>query len=440
VSNEGSHADSAFAEALGYIGSFVDLERSGLAGESLGLARMRRILAALGEPSAAYRSVLIAGTNGKGSTAAMIERGLRASGYRTGLYTQPHLHSLRERVRLDGDLISQDGFAAAMHRVRAAVEATAKTGVPTTAYEVVTALALCAFQERAVEAAVLEIGLGGRLDAVNCVEADLAVITPIDLDHTQVLGNTVEAIAREKADVIKHGRPAVLAPQPLEAMRVLRATAAVRGSPLRVALKDGARWGEPPRQWDLLMEDGTRIERLAPSLRGGFQRVNIAVAATALAALQEGSLSRVTAEAIREAIERATWPGRFEVVEGPPTVILDGAHNVAAASALREALDEIFPGTRRVFVLGVAGDKDVDGIVARLLEPRPSTTRPFPALSQDRAGSAHQPPPPRRGRVGEGVRPPPRAVRAPPRRRERARPRPGARWCNTPPRTRWPRY
>ncbi len=355
---------AAYARALAYLAQFVDLERRGMSAAPLGLDRIRELLSRLGDPQRRYPSILIAGTKGKGSTAAMLERALRAAGYRTGMYTQPHLHTIRERVQLGGAPITPADFASALDGVRAAIRAD-QTEVATTAYEVTTALALHAFAVAAVDVAVVEVGLGGRLDATNVVPAEVAVLTSISLDHVEILGPTVEAIATEKADIIKAGRPSVSAPQPAEAMAVIRLVAAKRASSLRVATEDGASWSCCGGHWDLRTARGV-IADLRPALYGAYQRLNAAVAATTLDALAERGTLRVPLEAVRAGVEQVTWPGRFEVVPGAPTIVLDGAHNVESASRLREALEDRFGPRQLQFVLGIAADKDVAGIVATL--------------------------------------------------------------------------
>ncbi len=369
-----------YAAALGYLAQFVDLERRGMGAAPLGLTRIRCLLARLDDPQRRYRSILIAGTKGKGSTAAMLERALRAAGYHTGLYTQPHLHTIRERVQIDGAPVSPADFAATLRAVRDAVEAD-RSRTSTTAYEVTTALALQQFTRAKVDVAVLEVGLGGRLDATNVVDADISVLTSISLDHVEILGPTVGAIAEEKADIIKVGRPSISAPQPAEAMAVIRRVAAERQSLLRVATEDAARWitcGDRP---ELHTARGLLAD-LRPALAGAHQRLNAAVAATALDALAEHGTLDVPLEAVREGIERVVWPGRFELLAGSPPIVLDGAHNVESAIRLREALGEELGARRRIFILGIAADKDVPGIVAELcagddrgLRPRVIATR-----------------------------------------------------------------
>jgi dihydrofolate synthase / folylpolyglutamate synthase len=365
--NRPDPADGArFAQALAYLSGFADQERGGVPASALGLNRIRALLTALDDPQARYPSVLIAGTKGKGSTAAMVERALRAEGYRTGFYSQPHLHTIRERVRIDGELIGCAEFSLAMDAVRSAVDQACDASGPTTAYEVMTALALEAFATAGVDIAVLEVGLGGRLDATNVVQASVSAITSISLDHTLILGDTVELIAAEKADIIKPGRPVVTAPQPGGAMAVIRQVAEERGSPLFVAGAIGAHWDRSRGEWDLVTSRGT-LQAVRPSLGGSFQRVNVEVAATILEVLHQSGVCPVSLESIRTGIEQVSWPGRFELVKiGEVNAVLDGAHNVDSANKLRQALRETYGESPVVFVLGIAADKDVPGIVEAL--------------------------------------------------------------------------
>ena len=358
--------DLRFSEAVAYLSEFVDLERGGVPAGALGLGRTRTLLRALGNPEAHYPSLLIAGTKGKGSTAAMVERALRAAGYRTGFYSQPHLHTIRERVRLNGQPIEKGVFADVMDRVRGAIEQNCEADTSTTAYEAMTVLGLEVFSAAHVDVAVLEVGLGGRLDATNVVDAQVSAITSISLDHTQILGDTVEDIATEKADIIKPGRPCVTAPQPTGAMAVIRRVAEDRGSPLFVAGAIGAHWDRSSGEWALVTTRGT-LSSLRPALSGSFQRVNIEVAATILDVLHFSGVCEVGLDAIRTGIERVEWPGRFEQLSAMGvSFVLDGAHNVDSARKLRDALRETYGGRPLVLVLGIARDKDLPGIVDAL--------------------------------------------------------------------------
>ncbi len=364
---------AGYADALRYLYGLPNWEVAAVGGRpAQDVARPRRLFERLGVAEPPYRVVVVAGTNGKGSTAAMLESILRAAGHRIGLYTQPHLHTYRERIQVDRQLIPPEAFAAGLERVRAASGDLARTapelGAVTT-YEAATALALLHFAEAAVDVAVLEVGLGGRLDAVNAVRAEIAVLTPIALDHTEVLGDTVAAIAGEKADVIKSGSIAVSAPQAPEALAVIETVAAARGAELRLA---GA--ADAPaaarlavrREGDALVGRHATYAGLRLGLVGDHQWTNAAVAVGAAEALVDRGLA-VSPAAVAQGLARVRWPGRLEVLApGPPLVLADGAHNPAGAAALAAALERYFPAPRRLLVLGTAADKDTPGILAAL--------------------------------------------------------------------------
>ncbi|HEY3117347.1 MAG TPA: folylpolyglutamate synthase/dihydrofolate synthase family protein [Chloroflexota bacterium] len=382
---EGLSTERPYAEALRYLFGQPDMERGTAGPAPLGLEGIRALLEVLGQPDTRYPSILIAGTKGKGSTAAMIERALRAAGYRTGLYTQPHLHTMRERIRIDGAPISQDELVEVLMKVPRAAPSPQPSprergslttalspqfsvlGPQFTAYEITTAMALQHFADQAVDVAVLEVGLGGRLDATNAVDAALAVLTSISLDHTQILGDTVEAIAREKADIIKPNRVCATVPQPSEAMAVIRAAAASRSARLIEVGQVGPHWD--PRSdggWDLLTARG-RLSEVHLSLRGGFQRINAALAVAALEALDAEGIAAVPPGAVRVGLENTCWPGRFEIVG---QIVIDGAHNVESAQRLNEALSEEFGDRPLRYVVGIATDKDISGILRALSSAR----------------------------------------------------------------------
>jgi dihydrofolate synthase/folylpolyglutamate synthase len=291
----------------------------------LGLERIAVLLDALGNPQQACRIVHVAGTNGKGSTCAMIESGLRAAGYRTGLFTSPHLVEPTERIRIDGEPVPAAQFAAAFDQVHACAERLLRAeriDLHPTYFESVTAMALLLFRECAVEFTVLEVGLGGRLDATNAVAPELCVITPIDFDHEAFLGNSLESIAWEKAGILKPGVAAVFARQRPEALAVLEA----RAAELRVPV---------------VRATDTPVSAVALGARGSdFTWAGMAVhcplpgehqvenAAVAMAALQRLG---VAPGAIQEGTAQTVWPGRLERISADPDVILDGAHNPAGA-------------------------------------------------------------------------------------------------------------
>jgi len=326
----------------------------------LGLERVGSLMAALGNPQDAMQIVHIAGTNGKGSTACMIESGLRAAGRRTGLYTSPHLVEPTERIRVDGHPVTREQFVAAFERVHAAAEELIRAGaleMHPTYFETVTAMALVLFRELAVETAVLEVGLGGRLDATNVVRPVLSVITPVDFDHEAWLGKSLEAIAGEKGGILKPSVPAVFARQRPEAAGVLEETAGALGI-------DVARTAGWPAAQVELDARGSRFEAGGMQIRcplAGEHQVENAL--TAALALRRMGIAR---DAIERGIAAARWPGRLELVREAPDVILDGAHNPAGARALAAYLDRFYAGRAVWLIYGAMRDKaiaEVGGIL-----------------------------------------------------------------------------
>jgi dihydrofolate synthase/folylpolyglutamate synthase len=319
----------------------------------LGLERIRAVADALGRPQDRRGYVHVAGTNGKGSICAMIESALRAAGRRTGLFTSPHLSEPTERIRIAGEPVTAARFAAAFDRVHAAVEELLERGaidLHTTYFETVAAMALLIFAEDDVDSAVLEVGLGGRLDATNVVRPELCVISSIDFDHEAWLGRGLEAIAGEKAGILKPGVPAVFARQRPEAAPTLDARAAEVGAPV-TRLED---W--PIRHLELHAR-GSRFElgplRIECPLAGEHQVENAATAA--VAALQLG----LPRPAIEAGIAQARWPGRLERVSEEPEIILDGAHNPAGVRALAAYIQRFYPGRPVRLIFGAMRDKAV---------------------------------------------------------------------------------
>ena len=315
-------------------------------GIKLGLDQIRALIATLAHPERAYRSIVVAGTNGKGSVAAMVERGLRAAGYRTGRYTSPHLIRIEERFAINGAPIDAATFEAAAGRVR---DAAAGLAAPPTFFEATTALALDVFREAGVEIAVLEVGLGGRLDATNAVDAMAAAITAIDLDHQEHLGHTIALIAAEKAAVIKPGALAVLGPNPPAVEAVVRTRCDAVGARLVVA------------------DQGILSKYTATlGLRGRHQLDNAATAVTLLEAMNEAGLAAVPPAAIRMGLEDVVWPARLEAATWRGhEVLVDGAHNPAGARALQSYLAEAY-GRRLPIVMAVMREKAADEMVAAL--------------------------------------------------------------------------
>ncbi|MDP2952056.1 MAG: folylpolyglutamate synthase/dihydrofolate synthase family protein, partial [Chloroflexota bacterium] len=359
-----------YSEALSYLYSFTDWEKKpaqAYQASHFDLRRMEQLLALKDNPHRRAKTVHVAGTKGKGSIAAMVASVLRAAGYRTGVYTSPHLHTIRERVCVDGQMISEEDLASAVASLQpavAAVEARAQFGHLTT-FEVLTALAFACFAERQVEWQVVEVGLGGRLDATNVVEPQVCVITPISRDHTEVLGPTLTHIAREKAGIIKGDCPVVASPQPQEALAVIRQVVEGHGADLVEVGKD-VTWermafnlqGQSFQVWGR-----TGHYYLTTPLMGAHQVENAATAVAALEALRD---PKVEAGSIAAGMARVDWPGRLEVLRKLPLVVADGAHNDASALRLREAVQESFQYRRLLLVLGTSSDKDIDGIVSAL--------------------------------------------------------------------------
>lgn len=322
----------------------------------LGLDRIQRLLEEMGSPHRGGRFVHVAGTNGKGSTCAMIEGGLRAAGLRTGLYTSPHLVEPTERIRIDGAPVEPGRFAAACQVVHEAAERLLAAGdleCHPTYFETVTAMAFVIFRELRVDIAVLEVGLGGRLDATNVVQPELAVITPIDFDHEAFLGKSLEAIAAEKAGILKRGSMALFAPQRSEVEPVLARHASEAGiSPARTSDWE-IRDVEIHALGNRFAATGRNTVRVECPLAGEHQVTN---AHTAVAALELLGVSRA---AIEEGIRSVCWPGRLERVAKGPDIFLDGAHNPAGARALAAYIRRFHSGRQVWLVYGAMRDKAV---------------------------------------------------------------------------------
>jgi dihydrofolate synthase/folylpolyglutamate synthase len=323
------------------------------------LARMHAMLAALGNPERRGRFIHVAGTNGKGSTCAMIESGLRAAGFRTGLYTSPHLAEPTERIQIDGRPISKAQFTAAFEEVHRCAESMLADGAldeHPSYFETVTTMAFAVLSP-ACDFIVLEVGLGGRLDATNVVTPELCVITPVDFDHEAWLGYTIEAIAAEKAGILKPGVPAVITPQRSEADAVIRERAKELGVPLI-----------DPRDWPVrnAVADryGSRFQlgdlEIRCPLAGEHQIENGRTAVVALQSL------KVPNEAIQAGVSAARWPGRLERMAESPEVILDGAHNPAGARALAAYVDRFYAGEPLTLIYGAMRDKAVEEVAGTL--------------------------------------------------------------------------
>ncbi len=354
-----------YTQALDYVDQFINYERQRsvpYSAETLNLDRVRDVLARLGNPQQAYPSIHVAGTKGKGSTAAMIESILRAAGYRTGLYTSPHLHTFRERLRVRGELIARQAFAALVDEIEPHVAA-----VPgLTWFEIVTALGFLHFEQSAIEVGVIEVGLGGRFDATNVITPLASVITSLSLDHMAWLGYTLDQIAFEKAGIIKPGTPVVSAPQHPEALAVIERVAAERGAPLIVISPSPVLpFSETKKR---RTGEGEMFELqgavFTTALLGRHQIDN---AALAISAIRQARGLSITGESIAQGLAGVQWPGRFEIARRDPPLVFDGAHNGDSAEKLAATLEEVFPGRRWTLIFGASADKDIAAMLDALL-------------------------------------------------------------------------
>ncbi len=342
--------------------------------QKFGLENIAILAAGLGNPHRAVPCVHIAGTNGKGSTAAILESILRAAGLRTGLYTSPHLERINERIRLNGESISDEQFAAAWTRVHASIEslmAAGKLSAHPTYFECVTAMAFLVFAEQHVDFAIYEVGLGGRLDSTNIVTPEVSVITPIDFDHENFLGHSIEQIASEKAGIIKPGGIVVSSVVRPEARAVVARKCAEAGARL-VEIDEEWRFNQNPPVDGCYSAIATSTKTnsraqlsIAPPLPGRFQIRNALAAATAARILASLGF-HITDEAIERGIANVHWPGRLERLSENPAVYLDGTHNPAGARELLKFWQENFAGRRIILVYGAMRDKAVDEIAGVL--------------------------------------------------------------------------
>lgn len=327
-----------------------------------GLETVSRVLAELGHPERSFRSVHVAGTNGKGSTCAMIEAGLRAAGHRTGLYTSPHLVEPTERIRVNGVAVTEEQFTDAFVSVHAVAEKLLATGeieAHPTYFETVTAMGCLLFRELGVEIAVVEVGLGGRLDATNVLRPNLCVITPIDYDHEAWLGSSIESIAGEKAGILKLGVPAVIGPQRRQAMERIFQVAQQVGAPLELASNwEGGSFLIDARGCSFRAARGSAVLDVRCALAGEHQAINALVAAIALYRLG----------CPVEGMAQARWPGRLERVAEHPEIILDGAHNPAGVGALADYIRDFYAGRKVWIIYAAMRDKAVDEI-GEMLSP-----------------------------------------------------------------------
>ncbi len=362
--------DSPFQQALDYIYSFIDYERQvPRVRQTWDIRRVEDLLNRLGNPHLKSKTVHIAGSKGKGSVAAMTASVLTAAGYRTGLYTSPHLHLYNERIRIDGNYITNEEIVALVDRIKPAVEAVNKEATygNLTTFEVTTAIGFSYFADKKVDFQVIEVGLGGRLDATNIVKPEVCAITSISYEHMELLGNTLTAIATEKAGIIKPGCTVVVSPQVEEAGRVFEEIARQRQARLirvgkDITYKD---LGFDGFKQTLQVKGRLGEYRLTIPLLGQYQLDNASVAVGVLEVLMEQGY-RIPIQKLTEGMAKVSWEARLQALNRRPLVVVDGAHNGDSVHKLREALKHYFRYDKAILILGLSGDKDLEGIVAEL--------------------------------------------------------------------------
>jgi dihydrofolate synthase/folylpolyglutamate synthase len=371
-----------YQETLDYLYSFIDysLQKTfRYSPEKFDLGRMRDFMDRLGSPQNEYKILHVAGTKGKGSVSALCASAIQESGLKVGLYTSPHLQDYAERIQVDGMPISHADLIALVEEIKPHIAESPEI----TTFEITTALAFLYFARRGVDTAVIEVGLGGRLDATNVCTPQVTVITSISYDHTYLLGETLAEIAGEKAGIIKTGIPVVVSPQNDDALQVIKSIAAERESPLiQVGVDylyqqvDKSLGGQRLQVWH--KSDQARMDRYSPGGDSGWEPVQLEIpllgvhqlenAATAYTALQIGRENGIEISnlGIRNGFQNVQWPARFEILRQDPPLIIDAAHNRDSAHKLRIVLDDYYPGIPVILVFGASEDKDILGMYSYL--------------------------------------------------------------------------
>jgi dihydrofolate synthase/folylpolyglutamate synthase len=374
--------DQKYQDTLDYLYSFIDysLQKAfRYSPDKFDLGRMREFLATLGDPQNEYKILHVAGTKGKGSVSALCANALKESGTRVGLYTSPHLQDYAERIQVDGIPIPHNDLINLVEEIKPHITANPEI----TTFEITTALAFLYFARCNVSSAVLEVGLGGRLDATNVCTPEVTVITSISYDHTDLLGETLAEIAGEKGGIIKKGIPVVVSPLEEEALAAIKSIAAEQEAPLIQVGEDylyrqldRSLQGQSMLVWH--KSDQTRIDKYFSGSNSAWEPVQLTIpllgvhqlenAATAYAALQVARQNgiQVTNLGISQGFRSVNWPGRFEILQHDPPVIIDSAHNRDSAKKLRAVVEDYYPGRPVVLVFGASEDKDISGMLAEL--------------------------------------------------------------------------
>ncbi len=371
-------AFARYKEAIEYLFAQTDYEKQEKLRYNVttfNLKRMEKLVSLLGNPHKKIHTVHIAGTKGKGSTATMLARMLEANDYKVGLYTSPHLVSLHERITVDAKMISESEMLGLLNRAYAPIEKIAKTEPPTF-FEIMTALAFMYFADKKVDIAVIETGLGGRLDSTNVIKPKVVGITSLSIDHPHLLGDTIDSIAREKAGVFKRGVPAVTVQQEPAAMNVLRSRAITVKAPLSVTGGDGDGDIDFSQRFETSLEDGphTRIclttptskfEHLRVPLHGKHQAINCGLALAMLDKLKSSGFE-IDNDKATEGLHKVSLAGRMEMICDDPRIMIDAAHNAASIRALIHAIGQNIPYDSMVVIFGCNNDKDVEGMLREL--------------------------------------------------------------------------
>jgi dihydrofolate synthase/folylpolyglutamate synthase len=358
-----------YKQALQYLDSFIDFEKLGYVDKSsFKLERMRRLARIFGNPQDAFPSVHITGTKGKGSIAVFIAGILKEAGYCAGLYTSPHLVTPRERIRINNEMISEEDFAREAGTVQKKLMKE-DPGFSPTFFEIYTLLAFSYFKNRKIDFGVIEVGLGGRLDATNIITPEVAVMSPVSHDHTYILGDTLGEIATEKSAIIKEGSVCVSAPQKEEALAVIRERCKEVGSELVLVGKEitvDEVYYDSQNEVFTIRGALDTYEKCISHVIGKYQAANAACAA-GIAEVMKKRGAHISPRSIKEGIEKAAHPGRCEVVSKHPYIIFDGAQNRESASALRETLRRNFAFDRLILVFGISKDKDIKGVCEEIV-------------------------------------------------------------------------
>ena len=361
-----------YQQALDYIFGYTDYEKVPMPHDPdfYDLRRVEELLARLDNPHLKARSVHVGGTNGKGSTAAMVASALTASGYTTGLYTSPHLNTIRERFRVNGNLITEEDFTSVVATLKPEVEKVNQRATygELTTFELLTVLAFTYFTLKGVDFQVLEVGLGGKFDATNVIKPEVCVITSISLDHTEVLGNSLAEIATEKAGIIKPDSPVVLSPQDDDVVQVIEEACRKQEAKLVMAGKD-VTWqslGFDDNGQSLEVKGRLDNYQLFIPLLGHYQMENATTAVAALEVLAVKGFN-ISRDSITNGLARVRWAGRLQILRRYPLLVVDGAHNPDAARKLKQSLTEYFSFNRAILIMGASSDKNIADVVSELV-------------------------------------------------------------------------